>query len=57
MPTLIVWGDEDKIVPVQQTRLWRQHVPNAEILVIKGAGHLVHLEKPEAVQAISRFLG
>jgi pimeloyl-ACP methyl ester carboxylesterase len=56
MPALIVWGEEDKIVPVQQTRLWRQHIPSAEVMVLKGAGHLVHLEKPEVVEAIGRFL-
>jgi pimeloyl-ACP methyl ester carboxylesterase len=56
MPALIVWGDEDKIIPVQQTRLWREHIPNAEVVVLKGAGHLVHLEKPEVVDAIGRFL-
>src|SRR5262249_44059956 len=30
MPTLIVWGDEDKIIPVQQTEIWRKCVPHAE---------------------------
>ena len=57
MPTLIVWGDEDKIIPVQQTETWRKLMPHADIRVFKGAGHLVHLEKPEAVDAIARFLG
>ncbi len=56
MPTLIVWGDEDKIIPVEQVQTWRRHIPNAEIKVYKGAGHLVHLEKPEAVDLIGRFL-
>jgi len=56
MPTMIVWGDEDKITPVEQTALWQQHIPNADIRVFKGAGHLVHLEKPEAVDAILEFL-
>lgn len=56
MPTLIVWGDEDKIIPVQQSQTWRLHIPNAEIKVYKGAGHLVHLEKPEAVDLIGTFL-
>jgi pimeloyl-ACP methyl ester carboxylesterase len=56
MPTLIVWGDEDKIIPVQQTDVWRKCVPHAEIKIFKGAGHLVHLEKPEAVDLIGRFL-
>jgi pimeloyl-ACP methyl ester carboxylesterase len=57
MPTMILWGDEDKLVPVQQTEMWRKFVPNAEIKIYKGAGHLVHLEKPEAVEAIGNFLG
>jgi pimeloyl-ACP methyl ester carboxylesterase len=56
MPTLIVWGDEDKILPVQYTDIWRKHVPHADIKVFKGAGHLVHLEKPEAADAIANFL-
>jgi pimeloyl-ACP methyl ester carboxylesterase len=55
-PTLIVWGDEDKIIPVQQTDTWRKLVPHADIKVFKGAGHLVHLEKPEAADAIAKFL-
>jgi pimeloyl-ACP methyl ester carboxylesterase len=56
MPTLIVWGDEDKIMPVQQTESWKRSIPGAEIRIFKGAGHLVHLEKPEAVEAIAKFL-
>lgn len=56
MPTMIVWGDEDKIIPVQQTETWRKFVPAADIKIYKGAGHLVHLEKPEAVDAIGKFM-
>jgi pimeloyl-ACP methyl ester carboxylesterase len=51
MPTLIVWGEEDKIIPVQQAETWRKFIPNADIKVFKGAGHLVHLEKREAVDS------
>jgi pimeloyl-ACP methyl ester carboxylesterase len=54
---MILWGDEDKLIPVQQTELWRKFIPNADIKIYKGAGHLVHLEKPEAVEAIGNFLG
>ena len=49
---MIVWGDEDKIIPVQQTETWRKFIPNADIKIYKGAGHLVHLEKREAVDAL-----
>ena len=56
MPTLIVWGDEDKIIPVQQAETWRKFIPGADIKIFKGAGHLVHMEKPEAVEAVSKFM-
>ena len=57
MPTLIVWGDEDQLIPVQQAETWRKFIPSADIKVFKGAGHLVLDEKPEAVQAVAHFLG
>lgn len=57
MPTKIVWGDEDKIIPVQQADTWKKSVPQADVQIFKGAGHLVHLEKPESVAAIGKFLG
>jgi pimeloyl-ACP methyl ester carboxylesterase len=56
MPTMIVWGDEDKLIPVEHTQMWKKFIPNAEIKIFKGAGHLVHLEKPEAVEAVGSFL-
>jgi pimeloyl-ACP methyl ester carboxylesterase len=56
MPTLLVWGDEDKLIPVQHAQAWRKLIPNAEVVVVKGAGHIVHRDKPETLEAISRFL-
>jgi pimeloyl-ACP methyl ester carboxylesterase len=57
MPTLIVWGDEDKLIPVAQAQAWRKLVPNSEVMVVKGAGHIVQLDKPETVDSIGKFLG
>ena len=54
-PTLIVWGDEDKIVPYQQAELWKKALPNAKVQIFKGAGHLVLDEKPEAASAVIAF--
>jgi pimeloyl-ACP methyl ester carboxylesterase len=56
MPTLILWGEEDQIIPVQQAKLWRKHLPHAEVKRYKSAGHLVHLDRPETVTAIADFL-
>jgi pimeloyl-ACP methyl ester carboxylesterase len=56
MPTLIVWGDEDRLIPVEQTHTWRRCLPNADVRVFKHAGHLVHLENADAVAAMGTFL-
>ena len=56
MPTLIVWGDEDKIIPVQHAQAWRKLIPNSEVMVVKGAGHIVQRDKPEVVESITKFL-
>jgi pimeloyl-ACP methyl ester carboxylesterase len=55
IPTLIVWGDEDKLVPPQHAELWKKFLPNARIEIFKGAGHLVLDEKPEAAEAVAAF--
>lgn len=56
MPTLLLWGEEDKIIPAQQSKQWKTLVPNADIVIVKGAGHLVLDEKPEAATAVGNFL-
>jgi pimeloyl-ACP methyl ester carboxylesterase len=56
MPTMLVWGEEDKIVPVLQAETWKKHMPGAQVRIFKGAGHLVQLESAEAVEAIAKFL-
>jgi pimeloyl-ACP methyl ester carboxylesterase len=55
-PTLIVWGEEDKLIPVQHAQVWRKLIPNSEVMIVKGAGHIVHLDKPETIDAIGKFL-
>jgi len=56
MPTLLVWGEDDRLIPVQVAELWRRFIPKADIQIFKGAGHLVLDEKREAVDAVHRFL-
>lgn len=56
MPTLVLWGEEDRIVPVQQAAGWRQLLPSAELRTVKGAGHLVLDESSEARDAVQAFL-
>jgi pimeloyl-ACP methyl ester carboxylesterase len=56
MPVLLAWGAEDRIVPVQQAETWKKFIPNAQVRIFPGAGHLVQLESAEAVAALQDFL-
>jgi pimeloyl-ACP methyl ester carboxylesterase len=57
VPTLILWGDEDKILPVQQGRQWVDRLAcNAEIATFEGVGHLVFVEMPDAVKRVESFV-
>ena len=56
-PTLVVAGDEDTFIPVEQARALQQQIPGARLEIIPQAGHLVNLEQPEKFQEIlERFL-
>lgn len=55
--TLLLTGDLDPIVPPEQSNRASKLIPNAELAVIKGAGHLPFSERPlEYNQALSRWL-
>jgi proline iminopeptidase len=56
MPALVIEGARS-IVPLDSTRGWAAAMPNARILLIKDAGHLVAIEQPAALHdAVERFL-
>jgi pimeloyl-ACP methyl ester carboxylesterase len=57
VPTLIVWGNQDAIVPVNCGELYQQALANATLHVIDRCGHSPGLEKPqEFVRAVREFL-
>ena len=57
MPTLIITGDDDRIVPTEQSLRLADELPNAELKVIAQSGHLQHEETPvEFMQAVTEFL-
>ena len=51
VPTLVVTGTEDTLIPPDVTAGIAEGVPDAELLRIEGAGHLSNLETPEAFTA------
>jgi 3-oxoadipate enol-lactonase len=48
VPTLVITGTEDRLIPPDVTAGIARGVPNAELTRIEGAGHLSNLEAPEA---------
>jgi pimeloyl-ACP methyl ester carboxylesterase len=57
LPTLVVWGKEDRIVPLECAEAYRRGIGGAKLEVIERCGHLPHLERPsEFVRAVSDFL-
>lgn len=46
MPTLIVWGDNDRIIPVQHAHDAHEAVPGSRLEIFEGAGHFPHAEDP-----------
>ncbi|KAL6573300.1 hypothetical protein OROHE_001759 [Orobanche hederae] len=47
-PTLIVWGDQDRIFPLELANRLKRHLgENAELVVMKNTGHGFIHEKPK----------
>lgn len=57
VPTLIVWGDRDAIIPVVHGRVAHSEIPGSRFVVVEGAGHFLPLQEPEALaEVIGSFL-
>ena len=57
-PTLIVWGKADGVIDAAYADEFAKRIAGARVERIAGAGHLPHLEQPEAVgKAVAAFLG
>ena len=51
MPTLIVWGDRDKLVPLRDADVFEELIPNARKIVYDDTGHVPMLERPARFNA------
>ncbi len=56
VPTMLLWGEADEIVPVGQAAVWAELIPNATVTRLPGVGHLVFDETPDAARAAGDFL-
>jgi pimeloyl-ACP methyl ester carboxylesterase len=58
IPTLLVWGREDRIVPIAAGEVYRSAIAGARLEIIDRCGHFAHLEQPaEFMRIVTRFLG
>jgi 3-oxoadipate enol-lactonase len=58
VPTLVLAGEEDQLIPLDESREMARAIPGSVLVVVPGAGHLAPLEQPELTNAALReFLG
>jgi pimeloyl-ACP methyl ester carboxylesterase len=57
-PTLLAWGEHDRVAPLACAEAWRKAIPGARLVTFADSGHLPHLEEAGAVaRAVGDFCG
>ena len=57
VPTKIIWGDSDRMFPLQYGESFQKMIPGADLTVIRRCGHLPHVERPdEFCNTLVRFI-
>lgn len=54
VPTLVITGDKDTLIPPEATKPMADGIPNARYEIIPGAGHLSNLQAPDRFNALLR---
>jgi pimeloyl-ACP methyl ester carboxylesterase len=49
LPTLLIWGNQDRIIPVAHGYAAHDALPGSRLEVLSGVGHFPHVESPAAV--------
>ncbi len=58
LPALVVWGAENRVVPIACAHQYVEALPDARLDVIPDAGHFIEIEQPQALaSAIIGFMG
>lgn len=52
VPTLVIHGTEDRVIDVENGRLLASRIPEAELVLLEGAGHVFHSERADEVSEI-----
>jgi pimeloyl-ACP methyl ester carboxylesterase len=57
-PTLIIWGQQDRLVPPDHARILEAKLPRSRTILFDECGHLPQLEQPQKFnEAVLEFLG
>lgn len=57
LPTMAIWGDQDRIIPVDHAYAAQAARPESRLEVLEGVGHFPHVERPsEVVDLIEDFI-
>ncbi len=56
VPTLIVAGNEDKVVPPQNSSWLKENIPGAKLKLFEGGGHMIPVEMPDQLAEVIRPL-
>ncbi|MGE5271402.1 MAG: alpha/beta fold hydrolase [Thiohalocapsa sp.] len=51
LPALVVWGNDDRIMPAAYAARWQERLPQARLVMVERCGHLPHVEHADRVAA------
>jgi len=58
IPTMLVHGRDDKVIPLSSSQQLAEHIPSARLAVLPGCGHWVQIERTDEFCAlVLEFLG
>jgi pimeloyl-ACP methyl ester carboxylesterase len=53
-PTLLIWGENDKEVPISSATVMKNRIPQAELVIFKNAGHFAYIDQYSKFRLIVR---
>ena len=55
-PTLVIWGRDDKLIPLAHGRYYAEHIPGARLEIVGECGHMLPFEKcDDFVRLVTEF--
>jgi pimeloyl-ACP methyl ester carboxylesterase len=52
VPTLVLFGTEDRLIPMEMGRVYREIMPDCHLVYVYDAGHHVDADRPEAFASV-----